>query len=90
MEFYLVYEFIYHDFDEDRNENIEFFGLFNNKEDAIKKASERIDYGVKEFNVVLLPEDMLNKDNLFKENNGVELYRNNQFDIPIYSIYIKN
>lgn len=36
MDLYLVYEFTYHNFDEDIMECIDFFGLHENKEDAIK------------------------------------------------------
>ena len=42
MELYLVYEFIYHNFDEDREEGIEFFGLHKSKEEAIKIANRRV------------------------------------------------
>lgn len=90
MEFYLVYEFIYHNFDEDRDENAQFFGLYNNREDAIKEAMERIDYGIKEYDVVLSPDDIQNKKNIFKENNSIEMYRDDdEFEVPIYSICIK-
>ncbi len=34
MEIYLVYEFIYNNYDEDIEEGINFFGLYQNEEEA--------------------------------------------------------
>ena len=38
MEIYLVYEFIYNNYDEDIEEGINFFGLYQNEEEAKKVA----------------------------------------------------
>lgn len=90
MECYLVYEFIYHNFDEDIEENIEFFGLYKSKRDAVKKAMERIDYGIEKYDVVLSPEDYNKKKRIFSKNDSVEMYRDDdEFETSIYSIRIK-
>lgn len=54
MDLYLVYEFTYNDFDENISERIDFFGLYEDREDAVKKALERVVKGYVECD--LLPE----------------------------------
>lgn len=89
MELYLVYEFIYHNFDEDREEGIEFFGLHKSKEEAIKIANRRVKKGIKEYDVVLSKE-ISNIKNPFKETDMVDMYReDDNIEAPIYSICIK-
>ncbi len=89
MELYLVYEFIYHNFDEDQEESIKFFGLYQDKKQAIKVANKRVKKGIKEYDVVL-SDDISNAENPFNETNSVDMYRENDDIVaPIYSIYIK-
>ena len=89
MESYLVYEFIHHNFDEDIMEGIEFFGLYEEQEEAIKKANERVRIGLKENNVVL-SEEISNIENPFEETNCIEMYReDDEIEAPIYSIMIE-
>lgn len=89
MELYLVYEFIYHNFDEDRQEGIEFFGIHKSKEKAIRIANKRVKKGIKEYDVVL-SEEMSNTENLFEKTDCVDMYRDNdEIEAPIYSICIK-
>ncbi len=89
MEGYLVYEFINHNFDEDILEEVEFFGLYEDKEEAIKKANERVQIGLKEYNVELSKE-ISNIENPFEKTNCVEMYREDgDMEVPIYSILIK-
>lgn len=54
MDLYLLYEFTYHNYDDDIMECVDFFGLHKNKEDAIKEALERVIKGYVECD--LLPE----------------------------------
>lgn len=89
MELYLVYEFIYHNFDEDREEGIEFFELHKSKEKARRVANKRVKKGIKEYDVVL-SEEISNTDNPFEETDTVDMYREgDEIETPIYSICIK-
>lgn len=89
MEVYLVYEFIYHNYDEDIEENIEFIGLYRNEKEAKKVARKRIKHGIKECNVVL-SKNQTNKKDPFEKSNCVDMYRKNgEMVYPIYSIYIE-
>ena len=89
MELYLVYEFIYHNFDEDRQEGIEFFGIHKSKEKAVRIANKRVKKGIKEYDVVL-SEEMSNTRNLFEKTDCVDMYReDDEIEAPIYSICIK-
>ena len=89
MELFLVYEFVYHDFDDDRNEEIEFHGLYTDRELASKIANKRVKYGLKNFNVIIDP-DITDKTNLFKNRDTVSIYRDEEnLDLPVYDITIK-
>lgn len=89
MDCYLVYEFVYHNSDNDTDEEVEFFGLYKSRRDAVKKALKRIDYGIENYNVVLSPDDS-KKKNVFWGNNLAEMYRDDdEFEMPVYSICIK-
>ncbi len=88
MECYLVYEFIYYDLDEDRNEEIEFHGLYSNKKKAIDVANKRLKYGLKKYDVIVDP-NIKDKTNLFNNRYSVEMYRNKDSESPVYSINIE-
>ncbi len=88
MEIYLVYEFIYNNYDEDIEEGINFFGLYQNEEEAKKIAERRIKVGKKENDVVL--RDISNKKHPFEGANCVDMYRKDENLVsPIYSICIE-
>lgn len=89
MEVYLVYEFTYCSIDDCITEEIEFFGLFKNKDEAINKSKERINKGIKEDFV--MSDDVTNKEDPFKETNSISMYRKDyeKDDSPIYSINIR-
>jgi len=88
MTYFLVYEFTYFSYDEDIQEEILFHGLYNNKEEAIKKGNERIQMGIKDENVIV-SKDIKNQENPFVEANCVEMCRDDEDGRTVYTINIK-
>lgn len=52
MDLYLVYEFTYHNFDEDITEDVDFFGLYEDRKEAEKMGLKRILKGFDEAEVI--------------------------------------
>lgn len=88
MKVYLLYEFINRNYDEDILEEVKIIGAYRDISTAIKKANERVKYGIKEYNVEIKP-SIKNKENPFKETWCVEMCRENTEKVEIYSIIIK-
>ena len=88
MECFLVYEFVYHNFDECINEEIEFYGLYTDRKLANRVANKRIKNGIEKFDVIVDP-SIKDKTNLFKNRDTVSMYRDCKDESPIYDIVIK-
>lgn len=88
MEAYLLYEFINRNYDEDISEEVEIIGAYKDISTAIKKANERVKYGIEECNVIIDP-SIKNQKNPFEETWCVEMYREGIENVAIYSIIIK-
>lgn len=87
-EVYLLYEFVNRNYDEDILEEVEIIGIYSNISTALKKANERVKYGIEECNVVI-DSSIKNKKNPFNETWCVEMCRQGVKDATIYSIIIK-
>ena len=53
---YLVYEFTFHNFDDDIEEQVGFFGIYNGRNSAKKMAIERVMKGIEKENCI--PENL--------------------------------
>lgn len=88
MSYFLVYEFTYCSYDEDISEDIIFCGLYNNKEDAIKKGNERVQIGIENENVIV-SKDLIHREEPFIDTNSVEMCRDDEDGRTVYTINIK-
>ncbi len=89
MEVYLVYKFTYCNCDYHLDEEVEFFGIFKNKQEAINQANAVIKTSKGDFREMKLTVDkkIKNRRNPFKEVDEVLLY--DKYDYGIYRINIK-
>lgn len=89
MKLYLVYEFTYNNMRECITEDIDFYGLFKNKDEAIRTANKRVKIGIKN-NDVVIQNDVVDKKNPFNETDPIYMYREDytEYESPIYSINI--
>ena len=88
MELFLVYEFVYCSYDEDIIEEILFFGLHSNRDDAVKEGNERIQNGIENEDVIV-SKDITNRENPFAERDCVEMCRDDEDGNTVYTINIK-
>lgn len=88
MIIYIVYQKFYADFENSLDDEVYIECGYKNKRKAIKKAKELINQAKSEY--LYIDEDISNKRNPFKNNNWVDLYKEeNEQETRVSSIIME-